>query len=103
MLRHAHMPETQWLVSAMIRPATIPILFPYTSLFRSDPRRDRGRGGDPGCGEVPRRRAAGGAGRGGRDAGGREPRDRKSTRLNSSHLGISYAVFCSKKKTSNTS
>src|SRR5205814_4416575 len=28
----------------------------------------------------------------------RFPRDRKSTRLNSSHLGISYAVFCLKKK-----
>src|SRR5205814_3325925 len=28
-----------------------------------------------------------------------EPSDRKSTRLNSSHLGISYAVFCLKKKT----
>src|SRR5262245_62886179 len=28
-----------------------------------------------------------------------EPLDRKSTRLNSSHLGISYAVFCLKKKT----
>src|SRR5262245_8929472 len=30
------------------------------------------------------------------------PRDRKSTRLNSSHLGISYAVFCLKKKIKNT-
>src|SRR5205814_9235149 len=30
--------------------------------------------------------------------GGREQQDRKSTRLNSSHLGISYAVFCLKKK-----
>src|SRR5947199_5775453 len=30
--------------------------------------------------------------------GGDEPIDRKSTRLNSSHLGISYAVFCLKKK-----
>src|SRR5205814_10163784 len=30
-------------------------------------------------------------------------RDRKSTRLNSSHLGISYAVFCLKKKNKNTS
>src|SRR5205814_9836361 len=30
--------------------------------------------------------------------GGGSPRDRKSTRLNSSHLGISYAVFCLKKK-----
>src|SRR5437899_6935912 len=29
---------------------------------------------------------------------GRQKRDRKSTRLNSSHLGISYAVFCLKKK-----
>src|SRR5205814_7316046 len=31
-------------------------------------------------------------------AGGRPRGDRKSTRLNSSHLGISYAVFCLKKK-----
>src|SRR5690606_41722317 len=30
----------------------------------------------------------------------REPRDRKSTRLNSSHVKISYAVFCLKKKSS---
>src|SRR5690625_6525061 len=36
---------------------------------------------------------------------GKRRRDRKSTRLNSSHVAISYAVFCSKKKTrkSNTS
>src|SRR3989454_7557214 len=32
------------------------------------------------------------------DGGGPPPRDRKSTRLNSSHLVISYAVFCLKKK-----
>src|SRR5262245_65986396 len=32
----------------------------------------------------------------------REREDRKSTRLNSSHLGISYAVFCLKKKTTRT-
>src|SRR5438045_5026330 len=32
----------------------------------------------------------------------RYSRDRKSTRLNSSHLGISYAVFCLKKKKNNT-
>src|SRR3712207_8471470 len=31
-------------------------------------------------------------------AGDRQPRDRKSTRLNSSHANISYAVFCLKKK-----
>src|SRR5207302_10662651 len=81
-------------------------LFPYTTLFRSRQRRD-GRG--PG-----RRRAhAGGAPRSPRDgpaparwgALGAErdrpaPRapDRKSTRLNSSHVKISYAVFCLKKK-----
>src|SRR5690349_24177054 len=33
-----------------------------------------------------------------RRAGGARPRDRKSTRLNSSHVEISYAVFCLKKK-----
>src|SRR5258705_9617066 len=33
----------------------------------------------------------------------RRVRDRKSTRLNSSHLGISYAVFCLKKKKKNSS
>src|SRR5437868_10655786 len=34
----------------------------------------------------------------GRVPGGNEPTDRKSTRLNSSHVSISYAVFCLKKK-----
>src|SRR5205814_8822648 len=33
-----------------------------------------------------------------RSIGTKPPKDRKSTRLNSSHLGISYAVFCLKKK-----
>src|SRR5262245_7257597 len=42
---------------------------------------------------------AGGPGRGGAPAAA--PADRKSTRLNSSHLGISYAVFCLKKKKKN--
>src|SRR2546427_11666324 len=56
----------------------------------------------PICGWAPRPGA--GCGRGGRDqvgAGDRESpvqRDRKSTRLNSSHSQISYAVFCLKKK-----
>src|SRR5262245_62488894 len=70
----------------MIRRPPRSTLFPYTTLFRS-------RGGDrtsykrvptwdefPTC-PIPH-----------------PPRDRKSTRLNSSHLGISYAVFCLKKK-----
>src|SRR3712207_7888392 len=46
-----------------------------------------------------------GVGGGGRPAArrGRRGLDRKSTRLNSSHANISYAVFCLKKKTSSTS
>src|SRR5437764_10304361 len=70
-------------------------LFPYTTLFRSDAlgrrRRDIGPqllGGDGGCG-----RGLGHRGRRRRGAA-----DRKSTRLNSSHRCISYAVFCLKKK-----
>src|SRR5438045_7650750 len=74
----------------MIRRPPRSTLFPYTTLFRS-------------CVFVaplwrparPRR------GRHARDLAARRPRrgrDRKSTRLNSSHLGISYAVFCLKKK-----
>src|SRR5437899_7121032 len=60
-------------------------LFPYTTLFRS---LHHPIGPD---GAATGRRPARG------DLGGTPP-DRKSTRLNSSHLGISYAVFCLKKK-----
>src|SRR5215204_7302347 len=63
----------------MIRRPPRSTLFPYTTLFRSRPR-------------PPPRRSARGAGC---PAGSR---DRKSTRLNSSHTVISYAVFCLKKK-----
>src|SRR5207249_6353102 len=49
---------------------------------------------EPGC--VPGLREARGAGDPGR--GRQVSRDRKSTRLNSSHVSISYAVFCLKKK-----
>src|SRR5437763_13325467 len=78
----------------MIRRPPRSTLFPYTTLFRSvcagaarPPRhQDRAGGGQPLY--VPGR----GRGR------GRDPRDRKSTRLNSSHRCISYAVFCLKKK-----
>src|SRR5436309_16015544 len=63
-------------------------LFPYTTLFRSRAVRSGVAGG---CG--------GGACGGGGSGGGRILRkDRKSTRLNSSHVKISYAVFCLKKK-----
>src|SRR5258705_6109165 len=93
----------------MIRRPPRSTLFPYTTLFRSNragrvPLLSRGRVGD--------RCAAGGADgtqRGRQDQSARgdlvpgtgpwpAPGDRKSTRLNSSHLGISYAVFCLKKK-----
>src|SRR5256885_9518884 len=75
----------------MIRRPPRSTLFPYTTLFRSSQRQahpahgrhqaraDTGLEGDPGRPDAPRR-------------------DRKSTRLNSSHLVISYAVFCLKKK-----
>src|SRR5258705_3271193 len=76
----------------MIRRPPRSTLFPYTTLFRSirfalgrrarqanHERRDI-----PGLGQTPKEEFLG--------------RDRKSTRLNSSHLGISYAVFCLKKK-----
>src|SRR2546426_6054124 len=87
----------------MIRRPPRSTLFPYTTLFRSGDARHR----DPeGCvGGLFRggQRAAGGDHDGGRHdprgAGNRVDRqDRKSTRLNSSHLVISYAVFCLKKK-----
>src|SRR5438132_9120365 len=79
----------------MIRRPPRSTLFPYTTLFRSGPvgdlLQDRPhRHGDPG-----RRRSD--PPRNGRRA--RAVRaDRKSTRLNSSHTVISYAVFCLKKK-----
>src|SRR6266705_4746850 len=72
----------------MIRRPPRSTLFPYTTLFRS--RRDRGRGdvapqaADRAVRRRPRRR-----------------QDRKSTRLNSSHRTITYAVFGLKKKNKN--
>src|SRR5438034_11821715 len=71
----------------MIRRPPRSTLFPYTTLFRSV-RSERG-GRTPG---TCRRRARSRARSGG---------DRKSTRLNSSHTVISYAVFCLKKKKKN--
>src|SRR3712207_8472309 len=93
----------------MIRRPPISTLFPYTTLFRSGrgngARGDRGRAVPRDRGGHARRR------RGARARRGREGHrhgegdlgdgraDRKSTRLNSSHANISYAVFCLKKKT----
>src|SRR5256885_10738844 len=69
----------------MIRRPPRSTLFPYTTLFRS-PRLPVGADG-----RGPRASSSARDGR-------RAPGDRKSTRLNSSHLVISYAVFCLKKK-----
>src|SRR3712207_8922948 len=99
----------------MIRRPPRSTLFPYTTLFRSLLRRRLGRrGAVAAAGGRPGRGSAGGAAggkRGGARAGGRlrparadgggPPADRKSTRLNSSHANISYAVFCLKKKKNN--
>src|SRR3712207_6906752 len=91
----------------MIRRPPRSTLFPYTTLFRSDRRRES-RSRRPrrapaahgrslrGRGERARPRARH-ARRGELQGGGHTP-DRKSTRLNSSHANISYAVFCLKKK-----
>src|SRR6202021_3294211 len=69
----------------MIRRPPRSTLFPYTTLFRSRAQR-----------------AGGAAWRWRRGARARGARDRKSTRLNSSHANISYAVFCLKKNNKTT-
>src|SRR3712207_8358030 len=92
----------------MIRRPPRSTLFPYTTLFRSP--RARGRAGSSSTRSAEAARAAGmlcgvsiesaaelaALQRAGRVV--REALDRKSTRLNSSHANISYAVFCLKKK-----
>src|SRR3712207_8935485 len=86
----------------MIRRPPRSTLFPYTTLFRSRP--VRARSGARGLGFGRDRGRRGGASGGGGDGDrrvvprGDPARDRKSTRLNSSHANISYAVFCLKKK-----
>src|SRR5256885_9865565 len=93
----------------MIRRPPRSTLFPYTTLFRSEtlqrvaqqqlrlgggqqPARELHDEGAEASLPFQRGTAA--------DHDGEARRDRKSTRLNSSHLVISYAVFCLKKKTS---
>src|SRR3712207_8846918 len=97
----------------MIRRPPRSTLFPYTTLFRSVERRVQRRRGGVGGDRGRAAREEAGRGR----LTGKEPRitritrmktedrqlfclhsDRKSTRLNSSHANISYAVFCLKKK-----
>src|SRR2546426_2826848 len=100
----------------MIRRPPRSTLFPYTTLFRSHGQRQRERGPVDPVGALDVEEAR-------RERGARSARtyerlcaavrdsarrlhdrgvgDRKSTRLNSSHLVISYAVFCLKKKKKN--
>src|SRR2546430_6975219 len=97
----------------MIRRPPRSTLFPYTTLFRSRRQtEDDGAEEERGWRTSPdthhqqadadrHRQRDSSAPRGLRDDGGRS-RDRKSTRLNSSHSQISYAVFCLKKKNQNT-
>src|SRR5256885_12064447 len=83
----------------MIRRPPRSTLFPYTTLFRSLDVRDGALGEQPPA-ELATERGPAVASR--QEVHGRpraDVRDRKSTRLNSSHLVISYAVFCLKKKT----
>src|SRR3712207_7737743 len=100
----------------MIRRPPRSTLFPYPTLFRSarlvvefavqvEPREQRPRVEKPrlGGGELYRERQPRQAPADRRHRGGvllcqHKGRDRKSTRLNSSHANISYAVFCLKKK-----
>src|SRR3712207_8402933 len=85
----------------MIRRPPRSTLFPYTTLFRSEQHKvGSGLVAITVKGDVAAVRAAVDAGA---EAGGRvgeviSVQDRKSTRLNSSHANISYAVFCLKKK-----
>src|SRR5689334_24166399 len=87
----------------MIRRPPASTLFPYTTLFRSRAVQEAlGSGVDVATFTKEAVRAHGGAvtenSRGGVNLDLKELPDRKSTRLNSSHSSISYAVFCLKKK-----
>src|SRR5690606_39508292 len=78
-----HLPTYFLLFFLMIRRPPRSTLFPYTTLFRSGSVSPDGQA-------LHRERSA--------KKDGAIFRDRKSTRLNSSHVKISYAVFCLKKK-----
>src|SRR5262245_65355824 len=87
----------------MIRRPPTSTLFPYTTLFRSVQARGHPRARPQGEQHAARHAVAADRGEGRRARSSRARAseaagDRKSTRLNSSHLGISYAVFCLKKK-----
>src|SRR5437868_13307930 len=83
----------------MIPPPPSSTLFPYTTLFRSHPSGEHLFAASLGPAHEHRNVGC-------RDLRGSLAdrfQDRKSTRLNSSHVSISYAVFCLKKKKNRTS
>src|SRR5690242_21610129 len=85
----------------MLRRPPRSTLFPYTTLFRSHvvhQQQGRGGTGGPDGKEEPVSSADLPLLQKDRAHRGRQQSDRKSTRLNSSHMSISYAVFCLKKK-----
>src|SRR3712207_7075095 len=97
----------------MIRRPPRSTLFPYTTLFRSvfatkglEGSRDRLRSRAGRCAapalQHPSVAALDGSAPPVQALSGRDRADRKSTRLNSSHANISYAVFCLKKKKKST-
>src|SRR5438874_5680448 len=78
---------------SMIRPPPRSTLFPYTTLFRSSASSPAPAAAP--CASCSYRTAEGDS------RAASSTRDRKSTRLNSSHVEISYAVFCLRKKKKN--
>src|SRR3712207_7951416 len=86
----------------MIRRPPRSTLFPYTTLFRSHtslaPLYAYAPIGERAFFEIPRNRGKNTTLLTSLHREGMGPSDRKSTRLNSSHANISYAVFCLKKK-----
>src|SRR5438045_4749525 len=84
----------------MIRRPPRSTLFPYTTLFRSRTHLLDSECSDPHSARVSTLGRICAVGGSQAPSGGGQ--DRKSTRLNSSHLGISYAVFCLKKKKKKT-
>src|SRR5699024_12744870 len=106
LLRLAPFPHLSFFLLPTLRPPR-PTLFPYTTLFRSAARfAQSGRIDlrdvcaqhlDRSCRWCPQPIESADQGRFART---RQAQDRKSTRLNSSHVSISYAVFCLKKKKS---